>query len=80
MGMEPSLQYARTADGVSIAFWTLGDGERLVYLVGGPWNHIELWEVPECRWWRQRPAAGSHRLPVPVGTAGPLPRIELQDL
>ena len=54
MGMEPSLQYARTADGVSIAFWTLGDGERLVYLVGGPWNHIELWEVPECRWWYER--------------------------
>ena len=54
MAMEPSLQYARTADGVSIAFSTLGEGEPLVYLVGGPWNHIELWEVPECRWWYER--------------------------
>ncbi len=52
--MDPSLQYATTADGVSIAFWTLGDGEPLVYLVGGPWNHIELWEIPECRRWYER--------------------------
>ena len=54
MGMEPSWQYATTADGVSIAFWTLGDGEPLVYLVGGPWNHVELWEIPECRDWYER--------------------------
>ncbi len=54
MGMEPSSQYATTADGVSIAFSTLGEGEPLIYLVGGPWNHIELWEVPECRWWYER--------------------------
>ena len=54
MGMDPSLQYATTADGVSIAFWTLGDGEPLVYLVGGPWNHVELWEIPECRSWYER--------------------------
>jgi len=24
--MEPRIQYAQTADGVSIAFWTLGEG------------------------------------------------------
>ena len=24
--MEPRIQYATTADGVSIAFWTLGEG------------------------------------------------------
>ncbi len=24
--MEPRIQYARTADGVNIAFWTLGEG------------------------------------------------------
>jgi len=24
--MEPRIQYAKTADGVSIAFWTLGEG------------------------------------------------------
>jgi hypothetical protein len=29
--MEPSIQYAKTADGVSIAFWTFGECEP------GPW-------------------------------------------
>jgi hypothetical protein len=24
--MEPRIQYAKTADGMSIAFWTLGEG------------------------------------------------------
>ncbi len=24
--MEPSIQYAKTTDGVSIAYWTLGEG------------------------------------------------------
>ena len=28
--MEPRIQYAKTADGVSIAFWTLGEGMPLV--------------------------------------------------
>jgi len=52
--MERRIEYAKTADGVSIALWTLGKGKPLVYMVGGPWNHIELWEVPECRLWYER--------------------------
>jgi len=32
--MEPRIQYARTADGVSIAFWTMGRGEPLVWVHG----------------------------------------------
>lgn len=52
--MERRIQYATTADDVSIALWTLGQGEPLVYMTGGPWNHIELWEVPECRRWYER--------------------------
>jgi len=52
--MERRIQYAKAADGVSIALWTLGQGEPLVYMVGGPWNHIELWEIPECRLWYER--------------------------
>ena len=28
--MEPRIQYARTADGVSIVFWTLGEGMPFV--------------------------------------------------
>jgi len=52
--MEPRVQYVRTADGVSIAFWTLGDGPPFVYLSGGPWSHVELRQVPECRRWYER--------------------------
>jgi pimeloyl-ACP methyl ester carboxylesterase/DNA-binding CsgD family transcriptional regulator len=39
---------------VSIAFLTLGEGEALVYMAGGPWGHIELWDIPECRRWYER--------------------------
>ncbi len=28
--MEPRIQYAQTKDGVSIAFWTLGEGMPLL--------------------------------------------------
>lgn len=52
--MRTPIQYATTADGLRIAFWTLGEGQPLVYLAGGPWNHIELWDVPECRRWYER--------------------------
>lgn len=51
---EPQIHYARAADGVSIAFWTLGHGTPLVYLAGGPWTHVELWQIPECRAWYER--------------------------
>jgi class 3 adenylate cyclase len=44
--MEPRIQYAQTKDGVSIAFWTLGQGMPLV--VGSPvgWSHLQLeWQL-----------------------------------
>ena len=28
--MEPRIQYAQSKDGVSIAYWTLGEGKPLV--------------------------------------------------
>ncbi len=52
--MEPRIQYVTTADGVRIACWTLGNGLPLVYLAGGPWSHIELWQLPACRDWHER--------------------------
>ncbi len=55
--MEPPIQYAQTADGVSIAFSTLGDGAPLVY---APlfFSHIQLeWQFTEYRRWYQRLAA-----------------------
>jgi pimeloyl-ACP methyl ester carboxylesterase/DNA-binding CsgD family transcriptional regulator len=52
--MEPRIRYATSSDGVSIAFWTLGEGKPLVCLAGGPWCHIESWYLPECRRWYER--------------------------
>jgi len=53
--MEPRIQYAKTADGVSIAFWTLGEGMPLVYMPKHPFSHIELeWQFPEMRRWYER--------------------------
>jgi len=34
--MEPRIQYAKTSDGVSIAFWTLGGGPPLVLMPSRP--------------------------------------------
>jgi len=49
--MEPRIQYAKTTDGVSIAFWTLGEGTPLVHLPL-TFSHIELeWQIAECRRW-----------------------------
>ena len=50
--MEPRIQYAKTKDGVSIAFWTLGEGMPLVEMPVPPWGHIQLeWQIPEWRRW-----------------------------
>jgi class 3 adenylate cyclase len=55
--MEPRIQYAKTADGVSIAFWTLGEGLRLVQMPSLPWSHIQLeWQDPGWRRWYERVA------------------------
>src|SRR5215216_5831981 len=51
---KPRIRYATTADGVSIAFWTLGEGAPLVYMAGGPWGHVELWDIPQCGRWYER--------------------------
>jgi class 3 adenylate cyclase len=48
--MEPRIQYAQTKDGVSIAFWTLGEGMPLVLMPPGVFSHIQLeWQWPEWR-------------------------------
>ena len=48
--MEPRIQYARTSDGVSIAFWTLGEGMPLVVMASPPFSHIQLeWQWPQWR-------------------------------
>jgi class 3 adenylate cyclase len=53
--MEPRIQYAKTKDGVSIAFWALGEGMPLVGMSPLPISHIQLeWQVPEYRRWYER--------------------------
>ena len=41
--MEPSIRYARTADGVSIAYSVVGSGTPLVRVTSVLWNHAEAW-------------------------------------
>ena len=53
--MEPRIQYAQTADGVSIAFWTMGEGMPLVSMTIIPFSHCQLeWQFPEIRAWCER--------------------------
>jgi pimeloyl-ACP methyl ester carboxylesterase len=53
--MEPRIQYAKTADGVNIAFWTLGKGMPYVQMPPPPYSHIQLeWQDPGWRRWYER--------------------------
>jgi len=53
--MEPRIQYAKTSDGVSIAYATTGAGEPLVAVPNMPWSHIELgWRQAGQRDWLER--------------------------
>ncbi len=48
--MEPRIQYAKTADGVSIAYATVGQGMPvpLVIMPNIPFSHIQLeWQIAE---------------------------------
>jgi class 3 adenylate cyclase len=49
--MEPRIQYAKTSDGVSIAYWVIGAGEPpLVYMPNHPWSHIQVaWQDLDMR-------------------------------
>ncbi|MDO8616686.1 MAG: adenylate/guanylate cyclase domain-containing protein [Dehalococcoidia bacterium] len=52
--MEPRIQYAKTSDGISIAFWTLGEGEPLVHIAPA-FSHLQLeWQIPKIRAWYER--------------------------
>ena len=34
--MDPQIKYATTEDGVSIAYWTLGEGKPLIAIPSSP--------------------------------------------
>lgn len=53
IAMDPRVQYATTSDGISIAYWVMGDGVPFVCPPPAlPWSHIQLeWQIAEWRHW-----------------------------
>jgi DNA-binding CsgD family transcriptional regulator/pimeloyl-ACP methyl ester carboxylesterase len=50
--MEPRVRFAKSSDGVPIAYWVIGDGPPLVHMPWMPWSHIQLeWQNPEMNRW-----------------------------
>jgi pimeloyl-ACP methyl ester carboxylesterase len=44
--MEPRIQYAKTSDGVDIAYATAGDGPPLLVVPTAPLSHVQaIWET-----------------------------------
>jgi len=47
---QPRIRYTTTADGVKIAYWTLGQGPPLVMMSLGPHSHVQIeWQMPAWR-------------------------------
>ncbi len=56
---EPRIQYAKTKDGVSIAYATTGEGMPLVRMPTAPYSHVQLEsKIPELRQWNEQLAEG----------------------
>jgi class 3 adenylate cyclase len=50
--VEPRIEYATTTDGLSIAYWSLGEGMPLIQMPAFPLTHVHLeWQIPEFRRW-----------------------------
>ena len=48
--MEPRIQYAKTSDGVSIAYTVFGEGLPIVHPPLLPASHLQLeWDMPVRR-------------------------------
>ncbi len=46
----PRIQYAKTEDGVSIAYWRIGAGTPLVYMLPPFRSHVGVeWDIPDAR-------------------------------
>jgi class 3 adenylate cyclase/pimeloyl-ACP methyl ester carboxylesterase len=45
--MEPEIRYTTTADGVSIAYYTMGEGHPLVVTSNVLWSHLRFQRFPE---------------------------------
>ncbi|MEX0682616.1 MAG: alpha/beta fold hydrolase [Dehalococcoidia bacterium] len=52
--MEPRIQYAKTSDGVSIAFWATGQGKPMIRVPTGPWSlTVELTDPGTTAWYER---------------------------
>jgi class 3 adenylate cyclase len=52
--MEPPIQYCTTADGLSIAYWSIGQGDAIID-AGQPPTHIQMeWRLAPIRAWYER--------------------------
>ncbi len=59
--MEPRIQYAKTGDGVSIAYCVAGEGSPVLFLSPPPFCHVQLdWQTPSAN--LLQPLAKNHRL------------------
>jgi class 3 adenylate cyclase len=59
--MEPRIQYAKTTDGVSIAFCMVGEGTPLLWVSSPPFCHVQLdWQTTFSYWFQ--PLARNHRV------------------
>ncbi|MDP9237430.1 MAG: adenylate/guanylate cyclase domain-containing protein [Chloroflexota bacterium] len=48
--MPPQIRYAKTSDGVNIAYYAIGSGQPIVYVPPMPMTHVELeWRVDDLR-------------------------------
>jgi class 3 adenylate cyclase len=57
--MESRVQFVTTADGVDIAYRSVGDGYPFVYMRTFPWRHLELeLRIPDVRGWYERLGRG----------------------
>ena len=57
---EPRIQYATTSDGVSIAYFSMGEGPPLVITPPIPWSHLQMQlDDPGYRAWYERMARTS---------------------
>jgi class 3 adenylate cyclase len=81
--VEPHIRYAKTSDGVSIAYYAIGEGEAGVYMPTIPFRHIQRqWEVmPQDRQIAELAVGRSRRLvqfdPRGMGSSS---RVEAFDL
>jgi class 3 adenylate cyclase len=54
---DPRIRYCRTRDGVSVAFWSIGQGDPIID-AGHPPTHCEMeWRIAPIRAWYERFAA-----------------------